>query len=75
MVTFAESMWYPELFRVFGWIIVVTTVGLLLLPWRWHHQFASRVMPPVYQHLWLFALGAIGLEVLVLYGASRAVLG
>lgn len=74
MVAFADSMWYPERFRLFGWIILATTVGLLLIPWQWHHRFASRAMPPVYQHMRLFALGAFALGAFVLYGVSRAVL-
>ena len=33
MVIFAPSMRYSELFRLLGWLIVVTAVVLLLLPW------------------------------------------
>lgn len=73
VVTFAEAMWHPQLFRLFGWIILATTIGLLLIPWRWHHRFASRVMPPVFTYLRLFALGAFALGACVLYGVSRAV--
>ena len=71
LVIFASSMWYPELFRLFGWLIVVTTAGLLLIPWRWHQKFATRVMPPVFGHLTLFALGAFALGGFILYAASR----
>lgn len=72
IVIFAYSMWYPDAFRVFGWLIVASTVGLLLIPWRWHHRFASRVMPPVYRHIKLLGLGAFLLGVFLLYGASHA---
>ena len=74
MVIFAPSMWYPDLFRLFGWLIVVTAVALLLLPWRWHYEFSKLAIPLVIQHMKLFALGAIALAILVFYGVSRVVL-
>jgi hypothetical protein len=73
VVNFASSMWYPELFTVFGWLIVVTAVGLLLTPWQWHHKYGTWVMPLVIRHLRLFALGAFALGAFILYGVSRAV--
>jgi hypothetical protein len=71
IVNFASSMWYPELFKLFGWLIVVTAVGLLLVPWRWHHKFGMWVMPLVIRHMRLFALGASALAAFILYGVSR----
>jgi hypothetical protein len=49
-------MRYPELFRLFGWLIVVSAAGLLLTPWRWHNKFATWVMPTLIRPmgLWLF---------------------
>ncbi|MGK2926909.1 MAG: hypothetical protein ACSLE2_14950 [Lysobacterales bacterium] len=72
-VGFASSMWYPELFKLFGWLIVVTTAGLLLIPWQWHHKFATWVMPPVIRHMRLFAVGAFALGATILYCGSRVV--
>lgn len=74
IVSFASSMWYPILFKLFGWLIVVSTVGLLSIPWQWHHKFAIRVMPLVIRHLRLFGLSACALGALILYAASRAVI-
>jgi hypothetical protein len=73
LVTFASRMWYPEIFRLFGWLIVVTTAALLILPWQWHQRMGTRVMPLVIKHLTLFALGAGALGAFILYGVSRAV--
>ncbi len=75
LVLFSPSMWYSFLFEVFGWIIVVTAVGLLLIPWRWHHRFAEWVVPMALRYLKVFAVSAFGLGAFVLYGASRFVLG
>ena len=38
-------MWYPDLFRLFGWLIIVTAAALPLLPWRWHYEFGKWAIP------------------------------
>lgn len=70
----AGAMWYPELFRAFGWLLVVTTIGLLLVPWQWHQRFATRVMPPVLRRRGWFALGAAVMGAAILYAVSPAVM-
>jgi hypothetical protein len=74
LVVFAPSMWHSDLFMLFGWLIVVTALVLLLLPWRWHHEFGKWVIPVVIRHLNLFALGALALGILIFYGVSRVAL-
>jgi len=72
IVNFARSMWHAELFTIFGWLVAVTAAALLLTPWQWHHTLGTWMMPPVFRHLKLFALGACALGAFLLYGASRA---
>jgi len=72
-VIFAPSMWYADLFKLFGWLIVVTAVALLLLPWSWHHEYGKWAIPLVIRHMKLFALGAVALGILIFYGVSRVV--
>ncbi len=74
IIILAPSMWYPDLFEGFGWLIIITTVGLLLVPWQWHHKFAKWAIPLAIRHLRLCALGALALGTLILYGVSGAVL-
>jgi hypothetical protein len=73
MASFAPSMWYPHVFMLLGWMLAVTAAALLLLPWRWHHEFGKRAMPLVIGHMRLFAVGAFALGMLVFYGVSRVV--
>lgn len=73
MVTFASSMRYPELFALFGWLIIASTAGLLLIPWQWHNRFANLVMPPVFRRMRLFALGAFALGAFILYSVFGVV--
>lgn len=67
LVASASSLRFPGLFTLFGWIMVATTLVLLLMPWHWHHHFAGRVMPPVIRQMRVLALGAFALGVFVLY--------
>ncbi len=69
MVVFAAEMKYAELFRVFGWILIVTAIALMLTPWRWHHRYGEWVIPLAIRHRKLFALGALALGAAVLYCA------
>ncbi len=66
IIIFSPLMTFPAVFRVFGWLMVLTAMGLLLLPWRWHRRFAERVMPRLIRHGKLFAIGAFALGALLL---------
>ena len=68
LVVFSPEMVRPDAFRIFGWVIVVTTVGLLCIPWQWHHRFARWVIPPVIRYVRLYGVGAAVLGALLLYG-------
>ena len=73
-VYFAPLTAYSEYFRVFGWLLIVTTLGLLLVPWRWHRSFAEWVVPVAIRYLRFFALGALGMGALILYVIADVVL-
>ncbi|MBT8059422.1 MAG: hypothetical protein KJO33_07500 [Gammaproteobacteria bacterium] len=60
----APSMLFSGFFRIFAWVLLATTAGLLLVPWRWHHRFAQKVVPPAMRYIKLigvasFLLGAV----------------
>ena len=67
IVVFSPEMWQPVLFRLVGWLIVVTAIGLLCIPWQWHQRFAKWVIPPVIRHIKLYALGIFAFGALLLY--------
>jgi hypothetical protein len=75
MVDVASSTWFPDLFELFGWLLVITAVALLLVPWQWHHRFGKWAIPLAIRYLKLVALGASALGAFILYGMSRAVTG
>ncbi|GAB58786.1 hypothetical protein [Rheinheimera nanhaiensis] len=67
MVIAAPDMRFSNLFILFGWLIVATSIILLLVPWRWHQRFAQAVLPPLTKRVWLFAVLALPLSVTLLY--------
>ncbi len=69
IVVFAAEMRLTELFTVFGWLLVLTAIGLLLTPWWWHRRFAEWAIPLAIRHLRLYALAAFVLGTLILYSA------
>lgn len=67
LIRFSEMMTYSGLFYAFGWLIVVTSLLLIVLPWRWHQKFAQRVIPVVKKHLKVYGLLSLFLAVMLLY--------
>lgn len=53
----------------FGWLLVATSVGLALVPWRLHQRFAAWSVPQATQYLPLIGVaslaGGIGLIIAV----------
>ena len=70
-VVLAPYMSYSNLFNLFGWILIVTTIGLLLIPWQWHHKFGEWAIPLTLRYMKFYALGAFILGVLIIYSLSR----
>jgi hypothetical protein len=68
LIVLSPTMWQSNLFRIVGWLIVVSSVGLLLIPWRWHHRFGERVLPLLVRHLSLYAVGFAAFGLLLLTG-------
>jgi hypothetical protein len=62
-------MRFPEAFNFFGWVLIVTTAGLVVLPWRWHRRFAQRVVPPAIRRLEPIGIASLALGALVLTSA------
>jgi len=65
----APAMRYPTLFTTFGWLLVGTTLVLLVAPWRWHHAFAQRTLPPVTKQMLPLGLVSLALGATICYAA------
>ncbi len=67
----APRMLFSDVFVVFGWVLVITTVGLFVVPWRWHHRFAQQSVPYAVRHLRLIAIVSLVLGGFVLAAVIR----
>jgi hypothetical protein len=45
ILLYAPQMRFSGFFVIFGWALVVTTIGLFAIPWQWHHRFAQWAVP------------------------------
>lgn len=45
LLAYASHMALASAFRVFGWILSVSSVLLAVVPWRWHQRFAQTTVP------------------------------
>ncbi|CAN5728150.1 hypothetical protein BH20ACI4_BH20ACI4_06840 [soil metagenome] len=70
LIFVSSEMFFSPVFYFFGWIIIATSIGLLLIPWRFHQKFSQRSVPPVIRHLKLFAFGAFTFGAFIFYGIS-----
>lgn len=68
-VIYAPEMKFPVIFFVFGWVLIVTTIVLVVLPWRLHHRFASWSVPMATRRMPLLALGSLAGGAFVLLSA------
>lgn len=69
VLQFSPQMQYSQLFDFVGWVLVVTTILLLAIPWYWHRAIARRAVPIATAHLGLFALASAAMGSFVLLSA------
>ena len=72
-VLHSPDMLFPLAFRMFGWILVLTTAVLFAVPWRWHHRFAQETVPYAVRHLRLFGVASFVLGGFILTSFIRGV--
>lgn len=67
LVVSAPRMLLGSAIAAFGWIVLATSVGMALVPWRLHQRFAAVVVPHVFKRLRVVGLvaaaGGLGLLV------------
>ena len=55
ILLYAPQMLFSDLFVFCGWTILLTTIGLFAVPWRWHQRFAQWGVPYATRNLKLIA--------------------
>ena len=65
-ILYAPHMRFAGVFLLLGWVLIVTTICLLAVPWQWHHRFASWSVPQATRYLPLLAFGSLACGAFVL---------
>ena len=71
LLLYAPRMLFAAAFTAVGWVLVASSLVLLLLPWQWHRRFARWSVPRAEQHLPLLAMGAMGAGIVLLFAVVR----
>ena len=61
LVQRVPSLPCTDILSVFGWVLIITTGVLFLIPWRWHQQFALKAVPQALRHIKLLGASSIAL--------------
>lgn len=64
-----------NLFSLFGWVLLATSIGLLLIPWQWHHRFAQKAVPQALRYVKLIGLVSLGLGLTLLLAVAHGSAG
>ena len=62
-------------FSSFGWVLLLTTAALLIIPWKWHRRFAQYSVPKATQYIKLIGWVSLALGGFILaavFGGSAA---
>ena len=71
LVLYAPRMFLSGAFNLFGWILLVTTGCLFLVPWRWHHRFAQQAVPRATRYITLIGLASLAFGGFILAAVVR----
>jgi hypothetical protein len=74
MLTFSKSMLYPQFFEIFAWIIILSTVVLIVIPWTWHNKAGKWAIPLTIRNLKFYAVSASIFGVFLLYCVIKPIL-
>ena len=71
LVLYAPRMSLSGAFNLFGWVLLVTTACLSLVPWRWHHRFAQQAVPLFMRYIGLLGVVSLAMGGLMLGAVAR----
>jgi len=67
LIISSNNMMLSELFRILGLTLMMTSIVLLITPWKWHYKFGLWAIPLVIKNVYLYTLSASLLGILILY--------
>ena len=70
-VLHAPRMLFAGAFRAFGWVLLITTACLLVMPWRRHRRIAQQAVPRATRHITLIGWASLVIGGLILAAVAR----
>ncbi|MCE9557441.1 MAG: hypothetical protein K8R88_00675 [Armatimonadetes bacterium] len=67
---YAPKTGFPEVFSIIGWVLLTTTFGLLVIPFRWHEKFAKKAVPAALKYLKVIGISSLAVGSALLYAIS-----
>jgi hypothetical protein len=67
LIVRSAAMWQPKVFWLVGWAIALSSLALVLAPWRWHHRFGEKVRPMLIRRMKVYAVGLSIFGALIIY--------
>lgn len=68
LILVADHSKFPELFKIFGWLMLLTSFVLYFIPRKLHHNFSNKcadILEPIYFQL--IAPFALFIGILIIY--------
>lgn len=63
----AHESTYASVLSAFGWLLIITTALMALIPWRVHHRFTQSAVPKALQFLPLMGLVSLAIGAFLLW--------
>ncbi len=73
LIRHAPHMSASGVFSLLGWMLLVTTICLLVVPWRWHQRFAQQFVPRVTRYIRLIGLTSLIMGSLILVAVASGI--
>lgn len=67
----APRLLFADAFTVFGWVLLITSAALLLVPWRWHQRIARQSVPRALRFLPLIGVASVAIGGFILVSVIR----
>jgi sorbitol-specific phosphotransferase system component IIC len=63
----ARESAYTGVLSGFGWLLIITTAVMALIPWRVHHRFTQSAVPKALRFLPLMGLASLAIGAFLLW--------
>ena len=67
LLLLAPDSAHASVLSVFGWLLIITTALMALIPWRVHHRFTQSAVPKALQFLPLMGLVSLAIGACLLW--------